>query len=129
VIVFAALIAFYTVGITIIARIEATEKMDNRRHLAPVMVAAVLFAAVFAPPMVWHWMVIAGMVMVVWLARASVCVFRVPPATKKAVLTFLSGMCLVDAYFLALLNQPWWSLVAAACFIITALGHRRIAGT
>jgi len=126
---FAVLIAFYTIGITIIARIEVTEKMDNRRHLAPVMVAAVLFAAVVSPPAAWYWMVIAGVVMALWLALAALWVFRTPPAAKQAVLAFLSGMCLVGGDFLTLLDRPIWSLIAAACFIITALGHRRIAGT
>ena len=56
-------------------------------------------------------------------------VFAKPPKTMEAVLTWISGMCLVDAYFLTLLNRLDFALIALACTALTAWGHRRILGT
>jgi hypothetical protein len=41
---------------------------------------------------------------------------------------WLAGICLIDAWFLALLDEPWLVVACLVCFIITVLGHRRIMG-
>jgi hypothetical protein len=38
-------------------------------------------------------------------------------------------MCLADAFFLTLLQQPLAAIVALLCFWITVYAHGRVAGT
>jgi len=64
-----------------------------------------------------------------WLAWTAWQVFRSPPRIMQAMPAWLAGMCLLDAYILALLNQPVPAGLALACFVLTRLGQRRIAGT
>ena len=52
-----------------------------------------------------------------------------PPRMRPAVMGWLSGICLADAYFLTLLDTPVLAVIAAACFVLTAIGHRHILGT
>ncbi len=125
----AGILALYPIAITIIARAETGDSVDARRWLAPAMPLLVLGAALVVQPARWTWTVIAAVIMTAWLARAASFVLRTPPRTIAAVLSWLSGMCLVDAFFLTLLARPDLSLLALACFAATAWGHRRILGT
>jgi 4-hydroxybenzoate polyprenyltransferase len=127
--VFAAIITFYIVGITVVARIENTGKMDFRKWLTVAMPIAVLLVCLYQMPTEYLWPLITGSLLGLWLMRAGILVFRQPPQVKRAVLGWLSGICLVDTYFLTLLDQPLLALIAGGCFIITHLGHKRILGT
>ncbi len=119
----------YTVVITIVARSEGRVALDLRKLLALAMPVIVLAVAAKVRPTDWLWPGVAGGVLLMWLMLPVVFVFKKPPATVKAILCWLSGMCLVDAYFLTLLGQPYVALVAAGCFALTAFGHRHIMGT
>jgi UbiA prenyltransferase family protein len=125
----AGILGAYTVGITVVAQSENQQQIDARRWIAVAMPILVLGAATLARPQQWARAALLGAVMTAWLARAVEAVFRIPPRTKKAVLTWLSGMCLVDMYLLFLLNRPMLSLVPLLCFAATLNLHRRIMGT
>lgn len=132
---FAGVLTFYTVAISIVARGEVQSAsaghggMGPRRHLAILMPLAALAVVGYIRPANMLWPGGVGMIMTLWLTRAVGFVNRKPPRTIAAVLTWLSGMALVDAYFLALLGHPMLSLIAAGCAVLTTLGHRRIKGT
>jgi len=134
---FAAILGLYTVAITIVARSEASGRLDTRKWLAVLMPIGVLVGGWFCRPLwegqhwqgqTWH-ILVAGGALALWLALPVAFVFRRPPRTIHAVLCWLSGMCLVDAYFLTLLAHPTAALIAGGCFILTAFGHRHIMGT
>jgi hypothetical protein len=72
---------------------------------------------------------IAGLALVLWLSWAARAVLAAPADPKAAILRWISGMCLVDAFFLTLLGQAAAALAALACFAFTVLSHRRISGT
>lgn len=125
----AVVLGLYTIGITVIARGETKDRIDQRKWLAVLMpIAGLAMIAVVRPPTL-IWAASAGLALCFWLAPTFRYVFAKPPQTVKAVLTWLSGMCLVDAYFLTLLNQPILALIAGGCFLLTAWGHRHILGT
>jgi hypothetical protein len=63
------------------------------------------------------------------MGRAAGAVLASPPNTRAAVHLWISGMCLIDVFFLTLLGQPQAALAALACFGITVYLHRLIAGT
>jgi 4-hydroxybenzoate polyprenyltransferase len=122
-------LALYTIGLTMVARSETAAALDRRRWIAVALPLLVLLASVpLRPERLWPVLVVA-VLLVGWLARAVRAVFAKPPRTMEAVLTWISGMCLVDAYFLTLLNRLDLALVALACTALTAWGHRRILGT
>jgi hypothetical protein len=124
-----AVLGLYTVAITIVARAETRGSLDVRRWLAVLMPIGVLAVATEVRPDEWTWTLIAGASLALWLALPIRFVFAQPPKTIHAVLCWLSGMCLVDAYFLTLLGQPMVALAAGGCFALTAWGHRHIMGT
>lgn len=128
----ATILALYTIVITLIARGEHEQRMDQRKWLVPAMLIVVLAAPWLLPglrdvPSAFN--LAAAVLLLGWLGAATFYVFATPPRTIAAVLTLLSGMALVDAYFLSLLNSPIAAIVAVVCFVVTAWGHRRILGT
>ncbi len=126
----AAVITAYTVCITIVSRSEVSNALDLRKYLAVLMPVGVLaMVGVLKPAKMEWWIAIAAFAVALWLARAVKFVFAKPPKTVPAILTWLSGMCLIDAYFLTLLGYPVAALIAGGCFALTAWGHRRILGT
>lgn len=125
----AGALAAYVTLVTVIARREAGGPAGVRRWLSlalpPVAVAPVLVGA----PAEWGWAIAAALLLVAWLARSAVMVLRDPPRTQAAVMGWLSGICLLDAFYLALLQHPGAAAAAAACFALTATGHRAVSGT
>lgn len=129
---FAVCVGVYIVLITVIARAETDSTLGGRRWLALLMPLFVLAPALLIGPARgdWIWVVALVVVLLLWLTHASRHAQAAhPPRTPQAVMAWISGICLIDAYYLALLDQPHAALLAAACFIVTALAHRRIAGT
>lgn len=128
-VVLAVALGLYIVGITIIARGEVEDRIDQRKWLAIAMPLLVLSMFAIVRPAELPAPAIAGFVLSLWLASPIRFVLARPPKTIKAVLTWLSGICLVDAYFLTLLGAPLLAAIAGVCFVLTAWGHRKILGT
>jgi hypothetical protein len=132
----AGALAAYVTLLTIIARREAGGPgpvpgagAGWRRWLSlalPLIAVAPVSAAQTAS---WGWPVAAALLLVAWLARSAVMVLRRPPRVALAVMGWLSGICLLDAFYLALLEHPGAAAAAAACFALTAAGHRAVSGT
>ena len=125
----AGILGLYTVAITVVARSENAGRLDGRRWLAVALPVVVLSAAVVVHPRDYTATGATGLLLVLWLGRAARAVLTKPPNTKAAVHLWISGMCLIDAFFLALLQQPLAALVALVCFGLTVYSHRHIAGT
>ncbi len=121
----------YTVAITVIARIEHRASQDARRFLGFVMVPIALSPALFLTQITAARFpaMLAALMVTLWLAGAAAMVMSNPPRTQRAVMTWLSGMCLIDMWFIVLLGRPSVATFAAGCFVLTVLGHRRIMGT
>lgn len=124
----AGTLGLYTVAITVVARSE-NRRLDARRWLAVVLPPVVLAAALVVQPQEFAAAGAAGLLLLLWLGRAARAVLVTPPNTKSAIQLWISGMCLIDAFFLALLQQPLAALVALACFGLTVYSHRHISGT
>ena len=72
---------------------------------------------------------IFGIVLAIWLGRIVTLLMTEPPRVVPAVLVGLSAIALLDAFYLAMLGGAVLSLLCVACFAMTALAHRSIAGT
>lgn len=129
------MIGLYTAGITVIARSENDGRLDGRKWLSVLMVLLPLAAPLAALPVSPMALAtqkvagLAGLLLVVWLSYAAFQVLRSRPRTMNAVLMWLSGMCLIDAYILSTIAQPVAAVLAGVCFLLTVWGHRHILGT
>lgn len=131
----AGILALYTAGITFVARAENASQIDARRWLAialpiVVLVTPLLLTArlgLHAP--IWQWEVPVVLMVAGWLVHCALLIFRQPPRMRQAVMNWLSGICLIDAYFLTLLDRPALSLMAVGCFVATVWAHRYVEGT
>ena len=128
---FAICVGVYTTILTLIARRETGDEPGPRKWLAVAMPVIALAPTLMVRPAgdAWLWVVLAAFIVIAWLSRASIHVLAEPPRTVKAILAWLSGLCFVDAYYLALLSQPEAAVLAAAGFLLTLIAHRRIPGT
>ena len=126
---FATLLALYIIVLTLIAQKEANGPLGYRRYLA-IAIIAIPFLAYFTTAHFLDKSFLApSLLLLVWLIRSARHIWSTPPKVVPAILGWLSGISLLDAFFLALLNQPELSLIAVFCFFTTVLGHRRILGT
>lgn len=126
---FAVIIAAYIVGLTIVAQKEVKGGLGYRRGLAIAMVFLPFVAFLLVPPRDFVWTVPAAFILAIWLARSAQFLRMDPPKIVPAVLGWLAGISLLDAFFLTLTPRPELALVALGCFAATVVGHRRIAGT
>ncbi|MBL7648498.1 MAG: UbiA family prenyltransferase [Candidatus Hydrogenedentes bacterium] len=125
----AALLAIYIIALTLVAQKEVSGGLGFRRWLAATLVLIPLPALWFMPTPDWRWTLPAMLILNLWLIRSARFIWQSPPRVVPAVLGWLAGISLLDAFFLTLTPFPWLSLVALACFAVTVWGHRRIAGT
>lgn len=122
------LLAAYIIVLTVVARKEASGALGARKWLVFVLFAIPalpLLRPVFSP----EWTIPIACILFCWLIRSARFIWQSPPKVVPAVLGWLAGISLLDAFFLTFTPFPWLSLVAIACFAVTVWGHRRIAGT
>jgi 4-hydroxybenzoate polyprenyltransferase len=125
----AGALAMYTICFSIIARSENQAQLDQRRWIAPLLPFLAVTPVLVLHPANWPWVIVPLALVFGWLARAVGMVFASPPRTREAVMVWLSGMCLIDALYLALLDRPLLALLAMVCFGVTIVSQRRIAAT
>lgn len=122
-------ITVYVVLITLIARGEAQDRLGISQRLAMLMLFVAAFPALFIFPDDVVPMIAGGVLIIGWLVLSQRHLLVRPPRMKQAVMAWLAGIALLDAFFLTLLDQPILAGIAAGCFIVTALAHRVIMGT
>lgn len=122
-------ITAYTVAFTLVARSEHKDRIDSGRWLAAAIPLIVLIPGVWITVNEALVAVGVSVVVILWQARAVMRVFRVPPETKDAVHIWLSGFCLIDAFYLGVLGYTGLIAVPLACFVLTLFLQRRIMGT
>lgn len=121
--------AAYIVVLTWIARRESAGDPGARGRLSLLLpVIALAPVALLGTPEP-AWTAAAGVACACWLLLAARHVLRRPPRTGRAVLGWLSGICLIDALWLTQLGHVGLAGSAAGCFVLTAVGHRYILGT
>lgn len=126
----AGVLGVYTILLSIVARVEVGDRLGPRRIAAAFMGLLPLLALVVVQrPVGSLWVAGALMLLAIWLAKAALHLRRSPPQIVPAVLTWLSGICLLDAYFLTLLDQRAIAPIALVAFAVTVALHRRIQGT
>lgn len=66
-----------------------------------------------------------------WVLRGVAFIRATPSRTVPAILTWLSGICLLDAYVLAdrAIGVPVAAFAAVGCWAVTVYAHRRILGS
>lgn len=128
----AVVIASYIIVVSLVARFEVGGSLEWRRILAMFMPLIVLAPAAMVrshraesslPAL------IAAIVAVAWTAAGCWRLFRKPPMVIVTVLSWLAGICLVDAFMLSLFGRFVLAGVAYLCFALTIAAHRRIPGT
>jgi 4-hydroxybenzoate polyprenyltransferase len=125
----AALLALYIIALTLVAQKEVSGGLGFRRWLAAALVMIPIPALCVMPVSDWRWTTPAALILVLWLIRSARFVWQSPPKVVPAVLGWLAGISLLDAFLLTLTRFPFLSLGGFACFAVTVWGHRRIAGT
>lgn len=125
----AVLLALYIIALTLVAQKEVSGGLGFRRWLAAALVLIPIPALWLMPILDWRWTVPAALLLALWLIRSARFIWQSPPKVVPAVLGWLAGISLLDAFFLTFTPFPWLSLAALACFAVTVWGHRRIAGT
>lgn len=127
----AGLMTFYVAVVTAFARGEhAVSPAGGRTGWAHVALPITpLLAALVITPAHPARAVAIGLFIVLWSGRSSLLLRSRPPRARDAIMGWLAGICLVDAWTLTLLDQRMLALVAIALFFLTWLGHRRILGT
>jgi len=126
---FAFLLALYIILLTTIAQKEVKGDLGFRRWLAVLVVLLPFAALLFTAPISPTWTLATGALLFAWLGRSARLIRQRPPRVVPAVLGWLSGISLLDAFFLSFTQRPELALIALGCFAATVAAHRRIAGT
>lgn len=131
--VLAVAMTAYIGVVTFIARSEAAK--DSRaatlvmRRFAIVLPGIAVVPILWVVPSRWDAAIGAGLVLLGWLVFTQRHLLVPRPRMKQAILSYLAGICLIDMFYLTLLEQNALAVIAAACFAITLLAHRSISGT
>ena len=122
-------LALYIIGLTLVAQKEAAGGLGFRRWLAIALIFLPFVALLFAAGGDWRWALAAGFLLLLWLIRSARFIWQSPPKVVPAVLGWLAGISLIDAFYLSFTEYPELAVAAWICFAVTVWGHRRIAGT
>lgn len=125
----ALVITVYIVLLTMIARGEASLDITPRRWLSLLLPVVMIAPAILFHPADLTWPVLFGSIAITQILFAQRHVLSQRPRIQKTVMGLLAAICLMDGFFLTLLDQQGLALIALACFFITAWGHRYILGT
>ncbi len=125
----AGAMGLYIVVLTFIARVESRGGVGPRGGLILLLPLIALAPLAALQPDAWLAPILAAIGMSLWVLSSVRFVRRTPPFIPGAIMTQLAGICLVDAVWLAALNDLVGLAVALACFIVTVIGHTRIAGS
>lgn len=128
-ILFVAAITLYTILVTIVARAEASDRLDARRWLALLIPFSAVAPVAVIGMEASRLAVAVGVIMVVWLLWVAMQLSNPRAPTVHAIMAWLAGICLLDAFYLSLLAEPLAAGLALVCFVVTRLGHRRILGS
>jgi 4-hydroxybenzoate polyprenyltransferase len=123
-----SVLALYIMLVTLIARSENKQQLDQRRWLSITIMLIVPAAfGVSLPTTIYP--CLFAFVMLIILSKAAMFVLSEPPRVKQAVMTWLAGICLLDSLFLSILAGPLPAGGACLCFVIVTMSHRMIKGT
>jgi len=123
---FAVLLTLYIMGITLIARLENESYMDKRKIIAIAIPIAIISFAFLLPQVHWSMVVAGGIPLFLWFWVAYRAICQQPPQTKKALFFWIAGISLIDAYFLLLLENYSFSLLAMLCFLLTLFMSKKL---
>jgi len=127
-IVFGLGLGLHTMLVTSIARSERTAKRPSTWNIVLLPLAPCGALLAYGAAELWA-VVIFGVLLALWLGRINRLLLNSPPNVLKAVLVGLSGIALLDAFYLAMLGWAVLAFLATACFALTAMAHRSISGT
>jgi 4-hydroxybenzoate polyprenyltransferase len=125
----AAALWLYIIGLTHVARFETGKAMDRA------WVSAFVFAPLLAalPVVIEQRRALPALCLALsfgWSLRSLGFALRGGPGNiPRAVVSLIAGASLVDALFISLLATPLHVLFALACFLVTLKWQRRIPGT
>ena len=129
----AVVLALYVVGFSIVARGEVGDtsprSAQSRVMAMTTLPCLLLLPGIFLWPEVSAvgWTVAASAaVLVGWTLHAGL---RARHDVGDGVERWIAGICLFDAFLLALVEAWWVVLIALACFGLVRLVHRRVPGT
>lgn len=119
----------YVIALSLVARYET--RSDHRAGPWTMLVLPIiaLAPALLIHPVDWLVAAVCGLLLVLWLAATSMHLRRSPPRIGAAVTGWLAGICLIDALYVALLDQPRLALACVGCFILTRGMQRVIPAT
>jgi len=127
------LLGAYTAMFSMVARAEASGRLIRWPALViplwllPLTVVAQLVDTVHPPHP--ERVLYAYLPYLLWTARAAYLVYSRPPRVVSAVVGWLAGICLFDAWLLAFAGRTSWIAAPLACFGIALWANRRIPGT
>ncbi len=120
----------YVLLFSLVARGEAS---SERMRFESIIVLLPMFAVVFGefvPSNAPAWLTIIGRGMfLIWTLGVAMYVQQPQRHLGRAVAGWIAGIALLDLYHLTRLDQPEAALAAGACFAVTLIGQKWIAGT
>jgi hypothetical protein len=115
---------------SVIARVEAAPRPSGRAWLVlPLALAALMPVAFLWPPPHPEVVFLSGLVVFAFLLMSMPDLSARPPRIGRAVGWWLSAICIVDSYYLFMLDHPLFGFAASVCFLATGIGQRYVKGT
>lgn len=127
--ILSAAITIYVSGLTVLARYEVRGPKQWHAYAGLLLPIPCLAPIYFFTERLELWTFITGILLILWILRASAYLFPPHRRIGKAVLGWIGALSLIDAFYLSILGQPSLVLIAGACFLWTLTGHRYISGT
>lgn len=123
-------LAGYVALLTVVGWGEVGRVAPFERWSARLMVLPAMLGGCFHRPEGWLWPgVMLGLLMAWHVVVVVANSLRLMMPVGRVVRAGISGICLVDAYYLSILGQQGLAGVAVLCFAVTCLAQRRMPGS
>lgn len=122
-------LALYIALVSLIARREVNPSAPRSALWGVLLPATVLWVAGFVHPASWVNAFLVALAFIGWTSACGLNLTRTPPRVKSTVQGWLAGICLVDAFFLSLLNTFVLAVIALLLQLLMQGLHRRLPGS
>ena len=121
-------IAWYTLVLTLIARIEPSNNTSTKWMVLLFLPSAIVPAIFYSTDLQMIYIFGSLLVFILWMAF-TFFLFAINTTKVNGIHAILAGFCFLDCLYLSILGEIHLAIISGICFLFTIASQRKIIGT